>query len=163
MSENTYCAFCGKTNLIKSSVETYTNYYVTKGKAMNYSKIETNESGTPLECPKCQNTVLDDNFNYCPICSTYVHNVCLGGDNNRYFDDEGEYKKSINERYESNQQCAGYLDGSYRFCPDCGSETSFYEQKLLISWNEEQKQFNSDADPFSVRTTFNSKEDQLPF
>lgn len=137
--KNINCVFCGESDFIKASPDNYPEYYIMKGKKMNYSKIETNENGTPFNCPICDYENLEDDHNYCPMCATFIHNVCLGGEDNRFEGDHNDYRTlSIKERYYSEKSCSGYLNGGYRFCPHCGSTTSYSEQSLLLSWKEEK-------------------------
>lgn len=115
--------------------------------SMKYSKIKTNENHTPLVCPRSEAEDLSDKFNYCPYCATFLHNSCLGPLNNRY-NEPDEYnnigEKPILEQVQNG--CGGYLDGGFRFCPDCGSETSYFHQKLLKDWSKEKEELR---DPFT--------------
>lgn len=142
-----FCAFCGSNEMIKSTAKNYTSYFLERKKVMIYSKIETNNEGTPIKCPKCEAENLDDTFQHCPYCATYLHNVCLGKEEDKYINTpDGDVELNIAERYERNGCSNGYLDGGFRYCPSCGAETSFNEQGLLNNWKSEKDQAN---DPFS--------------
>lgn len=118
-----------------------------EGSRMIYSKIETNEQGTPLVCPRCEAENLDDNFKYCPYCTTFLHNVCLGKEEDKFVKTiNGEVELTIAERYEQNGCSNDNLDGGFRYCPECGCETSYNEQRLLDNWKSEKEK---DKDPFS--------------
>ncbi|OTN86585.1 hypothetical protein A5819_003435 [Enterococcus sp. 7E2_DIV0204] len=143
-SKNNFCKTCGSNNLIESSAENYTNYYIMKGTKMDYTKIETNANGTPVKCPKCEYESLNDEFIYCPICSTHIHNVCLGPEWNKITETiDGDIELSIQERNDHNSSCKGNLEGDFRYCPHCGNETSYGYQKILTSWSVEKNNFDS--------------------
>ena len=109
---------------------------------MEYSKIEMNEQKTPLRCPSCEAEHLDDNFQYCPYCSTFLHNVCLGNEQNKFSQTfEGPVELTLVERFERNDCSKEFLDGGFRYCPTCGSKTSFFEQQLLKDWAAEKLPF----------------------
>lgn len=146
-STHKFCAFCGSSEMIKSTAKSYTSYFLERKKVMIYSKIETNEQGIPLVCPRCEAENLDDNFKYCPYCTTFLHNVCLGKEEDKFVNTiDGEVELSISERYEQNGCSNDNLDGGFRYCPECGCETSYNEQRLLDNWKSEKEQ---SIDPFS--------------
>lgn len=134
-----FCVYCGSNSLHHVTLTDSKFYNFFGGnKKMKYTKVDTNESGTPLKCPRCKSDGINDDFTYCPWCSTYIHNVCLGGEENRYDDYYGnQIERTLHSQYNSEDSCSGFLDGGYRYCPHCGSETSFYRQGLLNSWKEE--------------------------
>lgn len=153
--QNIFCPICSSKNFIQSNADNYSKFYLERRKNMEYSKIETNENCTPIKCPKCKYEYLADKFNYCPICSTYIHNVCLGGDRTRFYEAYEEIiTRSLHERHQESI-CKGNLDGDHRYCSKCGSPTSFNEQDLLPSWEEERKK---DSNEFS-----DERYNKLPF
>ncbi|EJC6460102.1 ImmA/IrrE family metallo-endopeptidase [Listeria monocytogenes] len=139
--EHKFCMYCRGTSFIQSSPKNYVLYYKKRSKTMIYSKIKTNEEGTPYYCPRCGAQELDNNFKYCPYCSIYIHNVCLGNNENYYNgwqDDSTE--RSIQQQFEDNNCSKKYLDGGFRYCPECGEKTSYNRQGLLEEWNIERQQ-----------------------
>lgn len=150
-----YCSFCSSSTFIKSTAKNYDHYFLERKEIMIYSKIETNEQGTPITCPQCKAEQLNDEFTFCPYCSVILHNSCLGPHENRFIEiDRGEYEEKLLLDQISGG-CGAKLDGGYRYCPTCGSETSYYNQKLLKSWKEELKR---NTDPFQ-----SDKFTKLPF
>ena len=81
---------------------------------MKYTQIELNEKHKARVCPECQNENTNIEGDYCQICGTHIVNKC------------------------TNPNCDVTLDGSSRFCPFCGSESTFFEDNLLLSWQQEQ-------------------------
>lgn len=155
LQTNSFCRTCGESKFIASTPKNYPTFYSERKIIMNYSKIETNDNNTPIQCPKCHSEGLEDNFNYCPWCATFIHNICLGSEDYRYYQDS--YNNMIEHSLldQSKNGCGKYLDGGYRYCPDCGSETSYFHQKILLNWETESKQQN---DPFTSQ-----KFNELPF
>ncbi|MGM0124899.1 hypothetical protein IGI37_002293 [Enterococcus sp. AZ194] len=138
--DNDFCIFCGNTHFNGANAESYANYFVERDNIMDYSKIETNEQGTPVKCPSCEYEGLNDDFNYCPICSTYIHNVCLGPDSNKTVDTFfGTVQLTLQERSEDSSSCDGVLSGNFRYCPKCGATTSYKVQGLLKNWDLEKE------------------------
>ncbi|MDT2500300.1 ImmA/IrrE family metallo-endopeptidase [Enterococcus avium] len=152
-----FCAFCGSNEMIKSTAKNYTNYFLERKNVMIYSKIETNEHGTPIKCPRCSAEECSNDFDYCPYCAAYLHNVCLGGKNNQYYEDSygNMIERTLKEQFEDPESCSGYLDGGFRYCPTCGSETSYLRQNFLDDWKTERDKKN---DPF-----LKAKFEKLPF
>lgn len=133
-----HCVFCGNTDLWKITLASIPVFREFGGIKVEYTRIETNESGTPVKCPKCEYEYLEDDFNYCPICAIYLHNVCLGPDWNKTVETyDGDMDLTIKERNEHNSSCKGNLDGAFRYCPECGSETSYGYQQILTNWKKE--------------------------
>ncbi|MFI3617529.1 hypothetical protein [Enterococcus avium] len=110
---------------------------------MIYSKIETNDEGTPIKCPRCEAEQLNDNFTYCPWCSLILHNMCLGTDENKYevlnFDGDTR-EKSLEEQIKDG--CGPLLNGGFRYCPKCGGESSYFRQGILNNWESELEEKN---------------------
>ncbi|MFG5564220.1 ImmA/IrrE family metallo-endopeptidase [Enterococcus faecalis] len=153
---NNYCAFCRNDSFIKSVAKSYTSYFIERKNVMIYSKIETDSKGHPKKCPKCKAENIKQEHTFCPYCSTIIHNSCLGDKENRFreVDTFGNYEE-VPLIKQIQRGCSGYLDGGYRYCPDCGNETSYNRQGLLKNWEEE---LNKKKDPFnSERYT------ELPF
>lgn len=151
-----YCPYCKSEHFESIELEDYSKIKRSGRDSMIYSRIDTNEQGTPLTCPRCGAEELNDEFEYCPWCATYLHNVCLGKEEDKFVNTfDGDVELNIAERYKQNGCSNSFLDGGFRYCPSCGAETSFNEQGLLDNWKSEKKQAN---DPFS-----GAKFNELPF
>ena len=131
--KNVFCSICSSNDFIQSTADSYSKFYSERRKNMEYSKIETNKIGTPIKCPKCEYENLNDEINYCPICSVFLNNICLGDE---FYDKYGKHLPYHQEQYNA---CTGFFSGEYRYCTTCGSTTSYNEQNLLQSWEEECK------------------------
>lgn len=136
-----FCPFCGESRFIQVIDYGFKSYREERNTIMIYSKIDTDQNGNLFICPRCSAENLDDSFQYCPYCSIYLHNVCLGREEDKYIETmDGEIELSIKERHTKNSCSVNLLDGGFRYCPDCGNKTSFYAQKLLNDWYDEQQQ-----------------------
>lgn len=80
---------------------------------MIYEKLETNENGKLKECPKCKNEETNIEGSYCQICGELLTNYC------------------------SNEDCdyQEILPSNARYCPVCGSASTFYQNNILKPWN----------------------------
>lgn len=80
---------------------------------ITYTRIELDGHSKAKVCPVCGN---DDVMggDYCQVCGKHIRNYCV------------------------NDQCQGAdgLQGNARFCPYCGSETTFFKNGILNAWNE---------------------------
>ncbi len=139
---HTFCSICGNKSFVESTPKKYPHYFIERKNTLKYSKIATNENGTPLKCPKCENEDLSDKFNYCPICSSYITNKCLGEN----FENYNGYHPPYHTQLEN--ACDGILDGNFRYCPDCGSQTSYAHQNLLKDWQVEKNEKERNSFPF---------------
>lgn len=158
LSKNKYCTKCGKK--IKSigeySVHICTpKYILSEDENMIYDdNIKLDSNGRVIKCPKCENEVILGNSNFCHICGTYIIQKCLGID-------ETEINDLLNLSVITGCGCTN-IPGNARFCPECGSITSFYYQSLLKDWtkNPHQNLFN----PSNAITSTNYADiDDLPF
>ena len=95
----------------------YIGHYEMEQKIMEYPGIQTHENLRASECPVCHNTDFTENGNYCIICGQSLINMCTSGE---FF---------LTER------CDQLLPGNARYCPHCGSETSFLKRGLLKTWD----------------------------
>ncbi len=77
-----------------------------------------------LECPRCNNEEIENTF--CRICGAELINRCSGQHDNEF------------------EKCDAILPLNARYCSNCGSTSTFYNNNLLKSWN-----FNNDNElPF---------------
>ncbi|HEY8391010.1 MAG TPA: zinc ribbon domain-containing protein, partial [Clostridia bacterium] len=86
---------------------------------MKYKGIATDENGMALICPKCGNEEVNKGDKYCKICGAYLIQMCTN--------ESCKYKPANNARY----------------CPKCGSITTFFEQDFLIPWEKEKKELEA--------------------
>lgn len=140
-SKYNHCPFCGMSDFLGVMDYGFKDYKKERNQTMIYSGIETNSNGTPIECPRCHAENLKDDYMFCPWCSVILHNFCLGTEENQYrqIDAFGNTeKKTISEQIQDG--CGKLLDGSFRYCPDCGGETTYHRQKLLSDWLTEYEE-----------------------
>lgn len=107
-----YCSVCGKSNNFNRFIG---------GKEVIYSAIKQDENHRPIVCPRCNNEQLPESGEFCQICGLRIYNICSDRDNT--FDPSCSY--------------TGYLDGDARYCPYCGSKTSYLLQGILKPYKEE--------------------------
>lgn len=140
-----YCPICGSKNTLKWG----------DGDKMKYKKYETNENGRLRRCIKCDNEELVGG--YCHICGSPVENYCT---------DAIAY-------YNSPDQCINQepLLPNARFCPLCGSESTFNQRGILIDWSqelhqiEEEQKFMNIPDGIDEELPFSSDDydEELPY
>lgn len=82
--------------------------------SMIYKKLDTDDFGKLKECPICENEETNIAGNHCQICGTYLVNNCTL--------DNCEYSTTE-------------LPSNARYCPICGSESTFYRNGFLKEWN----------------------------
>ena len=96
-----FCHICG------NSVPAVNNYSPLENsggvsvilKGQHYREIQTNNDKRVIFCPICKNHEFSEEAQHCPICDTPLYNRCTQDDT--------------------------LLDGSCRYCPDCGSKALF--------------------------------------
>ena len=132
-----FCPICGN-SLIKGR----------GNKNMLYSRIDLNEHNKAKICPKCGNEDILQEGEYCQICGCLLVNKCLQ-DCNLPFDNDDVSCCSKSTR----------LPGNARYCPYCGSETSFLTQGILKPWNAENKDISLPSSNLSAVDS----DDELPF
>ena len=89
---------------------------------MKYVGPKTNENGKLLECPKCGNEEIEPDGDFCKICGFPLVNYCAS----TVVEGEGE-ERSIRMPCEKGK----VLPSNARYCPYCGNETSFLQNKIL--------------------------------
>ncbi len=90
---------------------------------MIYQGVELKESGQVRECLQCKNSEHLEGASYCMICGTRIVNYCTNAMAPYFVNDE---------------QCTHTepLPGNARYCPYCGSETTFLADGLLKNWED---------------------------
>ncbi|MFB5250892.1 hypothetical protein ACE38F_10910 [Bacillus mycoides] len=131
---------------------------------MNYNDgYELDEYSRAIKCPKCENTSLNYEGDYCKICATYLVNKC----SHLHINDHDYYKhENVIFRYDN--ACNTLLDSDARFCVKCGNESTYYRQNLLLPWEEskhniEIKNLDNHNNPFAKPVHTTSIPDKLPF
>lgn len=104
-----YCPICGNSKFTDKE----------RDFEVYYDEFDELTDGRLEICHICKNEDIDYGI-YCPICGFPVENKCTGDKN-----------KGVS--------CGSVSKGNFRYCPDCGSTTTFFAKKLLKSWEEEQK------------------------
>lgn len=129
-----YCPICGSNKILTvwdpcpnnddiwelGTIEDIINFEGSK--KMFYRGVEVDENSKVLKCPVCGNEEVEEG-DYCKICKTYLVNKCT----NDVYPGRSAYDGEI---------CAELLDGNARYCPYCGSESTFFRDKLLKAWQE---------------------------
>ena len=85
---------------------------------MIYPAIQLREDGRVVECLHCKNEEIETG-DFCKICGKVIINRCA-----QSF--QGPCEESGGKP----------LPGNARFCPYCGSNTTFFNDKLLVPWNK---------------------------
>ncbi|WP_241771394.1 ImmA/IrrE family metallo-endopeptidase [Priestia megaterium] len=108
-----FCPICGQDRLIKREGDD----------KMIYSGYDIDENSRAKICPKCDNEQLE-NGDYCKACGVYVINKCA---NREWYNNEITW------------ECGTLLDGNARFCTACGHQSTFFQSRLLASWDVEKR------------------------
>lgn len=127
------CAECGATFSIEGAMfcpicgANSSNFSPCKKEAtkMVYPHIGLTEKGHVKECLICKNEEHVEGADFCMICGSPIVNHCIGA-----------LAENVPLEY---TQCSHDepLPGNARFCPYCGSRTSFFKEKVLTPWDEE--------------------------
>lgn len=104
------------------------------GDQMKYPLPETYENGKLKECPNCHNEETEIDGDYCQICGQNIVNRC------------------------TNYNCSNVapLPSNARFCPKCGSNSTFFHLNYLNPWNYNPLQDGFSHLPFEI-------DEELPF
>ena len=124
-----YCPVCGN-NFI------YDGYNPMEMEQVIYSGIHQNEEGRALICPCCGNEEFLDTGSFCVICGTPLYNSCAPTII------EDQFKNTFFEK-----ECCDrgmFLPGNARYCPYCGNETTYFQNGLLIPWEKERMEEETD-------------------
>lgn len=130
--KNKYCTLCGSGDLRIASKSRYLEFHETDEQEafinlkenplnMSYTTLRVDDEGRlAQECPRCGNENTRDNF--CSVCGVGIINECSG-----YFADFD---------VEMDDPCKGALLGADRYCPKCGSQSTFLKHGLLKVWDD---------------------------
>jgi len=130
-----YCPICGNKTLVKGD-----------GTVIYPEKIALDSNSKAVKCPKCENEHILAEGEYCHICGTILVNKCDNRDARGNFDDP----------------CGHLLPSNARFCPLCGSESTFFNEGILVSWNESNGNLEILENPNRISSAVEINED-LPF
>ncbi|HFR3584339.1 TPA: ImmA/IrrE family metallo-endopeptidase [Streptococcus suis] len=133
-----FCPYCGEDTLSKLSI-TDVIQLKSNGDYMKYSSIELNSENFPLMCPRCDSEQIDPSYKYCPICATYLRNICIGSGP---FEESPFSPYPLFELNKESQGCGKNLPGFARYCPDCGGLSSYFHQELLRFWDSEKDEID---------------------
>lgn len=104
---------------------------------MIYSSIELNKKYKATKCPVCKNEMTDCNGEYCQICGIHITNKC------------------------TNPSCNSYLSGEARFCPFCGSQSTFLANNFLLPYTDDSSK--QDYNDILGQETYDNISDEMPF
>ena len=92
---------------------------------MIYSGAELKESGQAKECLQCKNEEHLADAEFCMVCGKPIINRCISA-----------IDQNVPIGYE---QCSHGepLPGNARFCPYCGSKTTFYQHGVLLAYDDD--------------------------
>lgn len=110
-SKGNYCPICGQKTLKWGD-----------GNMIYKETIRLDLSGKAIRCPVCDNEQIISDGEYCHICGTYLINKC----DNRH--------RTYNQNF-----CGKILPPNARYCPYCGNKSTFFNDKVLKSWEEEEE------------------------
>ncbi len=118
------CPICGNSEEL---IRYYKNSYRIIENVMKYEELD-NINGRLLICPICKNEEIVNNAEYCHICGTRLINLC-------YHD---------SDRFNSIIQCGAAQSNpipvNARYCPYCGSPSTFYNERILKEWNSQDEE-----------------------
>lgn len=143
--ENIYCCVCGKQlkNKVYDKKYLFTIYDLEVRDLKNYTSIKLNDAGKAMECPICHASQKEEG-EYCDVCGTYLINRCTGNQETVF-----NYP-NLGEPCENGK----ILGGRSRYCRYCGCMSTFYQQGILPSYDE---------DTMSTEEPFTLVKDKQPF
>jgi Zn-dependent peptidase ImmA (M78 family) len=129
MKRANYCLICGNKNL---------NWGTKRN--MIYSSFDTYSNRKLKRCPICGNEDTDIDGMFCQICGASLINYC----------DDRDYHNQgfINIDEDDNSPCGVEVAPNARYCPHCGSKTTFYNDNLLADWRTEKAEYEDEM-PFN--------------
>lgn len=93
------------------------NEFVWRNNYMKYRILELNEFNKAKICPICENEFTNIEGEYCQICGTNITNKCT--------------------------KCSSELSGDARFCAECGNESTFLKNGVLLTWDKEKDAYDA--------------------
>lgn len=123
-----FCCICGQKlkNTFFASDHLFKIYDLEIRNLKNYTSIKLNSIGKAMECPKCHAAQTEEG-EYCDVCGAYLINRCTG------HTETGFNYNNLGEPCEKGK----ILGGRSRYCRYCGCMSTFYEQGILPSYNDE--------------------------
>lgn len=131
--ELNFCSICGSNDLIIVKNNNYFQFHETEeqevkffprgdSNEMEYNILKLDEEGRLAEpCPKCGNE--NPSLNFCSVCGSDIINKCTG------------QRKRESGFIVSSEPCKSPLKGHERYCPECGSRSTFLDNGFLESWD----------------------------
>lgn len=123
-SEHLFCCICGNP-LTDGDFWGRMKYTNTGAGYMIYPGVKLNEQGQTRQCLLCKNEEHVNGAKYCMICGKPAINQCtyaiIDSDQVSCYGDQCRHQEA--------------LPGNARFCPYCGSQTTFLEADLLTVWD----------------------------
>lgn len=108
---------------------------------MKYSGVDIDDFGRAIFCPNCGwNTMYNEDVS-CRVCGMTIINKCA--DTPKVSAEGWDYIRP---------SCNTTLDGSSRYCINCGNKSTFYINDFLDSWKDER-----DTNFSEILITLNSK------
>jgi Zn-dependent peptidase ImmA (M78 family)/RNA polymerase subunit RPABC4/transcription elongation factor Spt4 len=111
-------------------------------KFMKYSSVNTDPYGHAKVCPICHNENTDyENQEFCQICGCYLTNRCTGNSQDYYEpsgynDDNSSFGSALRSSISDNA-CQVTMPSDARYCPYCGSVTTFFCEDILSPYKDE--------------------------
>lgn len=144
-----HCPICGHNTIIRIMSNDYEVYHEFERRDyMIYKGVEVDEQSKAITCPECLN-VEPENGGYCSICGTYLINKCT----NDHHPNRTEFDGPI---------CGRLLAGNARYCTHCGAESTFFQNKILSSWQQALENNDVDLEPDEL-TLIPSYNEDIPF
>lgn len=116
-----YCHICGNSK--------FTLFHKCKSINQGDDYMKYKEINLSKGCPLCDNEDIIENGKYCHICGLGLKNECQ-------YEYDGLSKTFIQcEEAEKTP-----IPSNARYCPYCGSKTTFYSNNVLSSWQNEKNE-----------------------
>lgn len=113
-----HCPICGSKSTSSIS-NLFKSQKLKEVQIMKYTVIELDDNLKAKVCPRCDNEEIVQDGDFCKICGIDLTNKCT------------DKHPEIN--------CGNKLPGNARFCPYCGSPSSFYVAGILPDWEIEKQ------------------------
>lgn len=138
-----HCILCGKKTKIKKGYicnECIKIGYMGGHEMIYNDGIKLSSENRALVCPICGNENILGDSNFCHICGTYIVQKCIGINT-----DDVSFNGYI-DIVSSNGCDLKEIPDNARFCPKCGSMTSYYFSNILKTWNDTSAFIQNDCD-----------------